>query len=79
MTFARMGAQATGIDFSEKAIEKATEFSKQLNLDTTFICCDIYEAPKYLKDQFDIVFTSYGTIGWLPDLDKWATVVSQFL
>ena len=79
MTFARMGAQATGIDFSEKAIEKATEFSKQLNLDTTFICCNIYEAPKYLKDQFDIVFTSYGTIGWLPDLDKWAKVVSQFL
>jgi SAM-dependent methyltransferase len=79
MTFARMGAQATGIDFSEKAIEKATEFSKQLNLDTTFICCDIYEALKYLKDQFDIVFTSYGTIGWLPDLDKWAKVVSQFL
>ena len=79
MTFARMGAQATGIDFSEKAIEKATEFSKQLNLDTTFICCDIYEAPKYLKGQFDIVFTSYGTIGWLPDLDKWAKVVSQFL
>lgn len=79
MTFARMGAQATGIDFSEKAIEKATEFSKQLNLDTTFICCDIYEAPKYLKDQFDIVFTSYGTIGWLPDLDKWAKVVSHFL
>lgn len=79
MTFARMGALATGIDFSEKAIEKATEFSKQLNLDTTFICCDIYEAPKYLKDQFDIVFTSYGTIGWLPDLDKWAKIVSQFL
>ncbi|WP_396146617.1 class I SAM-dependent methyltransferase [Flavobacterium sp.] len=79
MTFARMGAQATGIDFSEKAIEKASEFSKQLNLDATFICCDIYDAPKYLKDQFDIVFTSYGTIGWLPDLDKWAKVVSHFL
>ena len=79
MTFARMGAQATGIDFSEKAIEKATEFSKQLNLDTTFICCDIYEAPKCLNEQFDIVFTSYGTIGWFPDLDKWAKVVSHFL
>lgn len=79
MTFSRMGAQATGIDFSEKAIEKATEFSKQLNLDTTFICCDIYEATKYLNEQFDIVFTSYGTIGWFPDLDKWAKVVSHFL
>ena len=35
--------------------------------------------PQYLDKQFDIVFTSYGTIGWLPDLDKWAHIVSQFL
>jgi SAM-dependent methyltransferase len=28
---------------------------------------------------FDIVFTSYGTIGWLPDLDAWAEIVSHFL
>ena len=28
---------------------------------------------------FDIVFTSYGTIGWLPDLDRWAEIVSWFL
>ena len=33
----------------------------------------------YLDKQFDIVFTSYGTIGWLPDIDKWAKIVSKFL
>jgi SAM-dependent methyltransferase len=32
-----------------------------------------------LDKKFDIVFTSYGTIGWLPDLNKWAQVISQFL
>jgi SAM-dependent methyltransferase len=79
MTFARMGAKATGIDFSDKAVEKAREFSAKLNLDTSFICCDIYDAPKHIDEQFDIVFTSYGTIGWFPDLDKWAKVVSHFL
>jgi len=44
-----------------------------------FICCDIYDLPKHLDQKFDIVFTSYGTIGWLPDLDKWAKIVSQYV
>ena len=69
----------TVLDISEKAIEKAREINKQLNLNTTFICCDIYDLPNHLNEKFDIVFTSYGTIGWLPDLNKWAKVVSHFL
>ncbi len=79
LSFARMGSVATGIDFSEKAIEKAKELNKQLNLNAQFVCCDVYEAPNVIDEKFDIVFTSYGTIGWLPDLDKWAKVVSHFL
>jgi SAM-dependent methyltransferase len=79
MSFSRMGAQATGVDLSNKAIEKAKEFNTQLGLDARFICCDLYDLPNHLHEQFDIVFTSYGTIGWLPDLDKWAKVVAQFL
>ena len=79
MTFSRMGAKATGIDLSDKAIDRAREFTVNLNLETTFICCDLYDAPNYLDEKFDIVFTSYGTIGWLPDLDKWANVIAHFL
>jgi len=79
MTFSRMGAKATGVDLSDKAIEKAKEFNAQLGLDAQFICCDLYDLPNHLDEQFDIVFTSYGTIGWLPDLNKWAKVVSKFL
>lgn len=79
LSFARMGAKATGVDLSDKAIEKAREFNTQLGLEAQFICCDLYDLPNHLNEQFDIVFTSYGTIGWLPDLDKWAKVVLQFL
>lgn len=79
ISFARMGAKSTGVDLSDKAIAKAKEFNKTLHLDAKFICCDIYDLPNHLDEQFDIVFTSYGTIGWLPDLDKWANVVSSFL
>ena len=79
LSLARMGAKVTGIDLSEIAIEKAIEFNQLLSLDTKFICCDIYDLPNYLNEKFDIVFTSYGTIGWLPDLSKWANIVSKYL
>ncbi len=79
ISLTRLGAKATGVDLSDKAIERAREFNAQLGLDAAFICCDIYDAPKHLDEKFDIVFTSYGTIGWLPDLDKWAKIVAHFL
>ena len=79
MTFARMGANVTGIDLSDKAIEKAKNFASKLNLDSKFVCCDVYDATNHIDEKFDIVFTSYGTIGWLPDLKEWAKVISHFL
>lgn len=79
LSLARLGAKCTGIDLSDKAIEKAQEFNEKLGLDANFICCDIYDTPKYIDKKFDIVYTSYGTIGWFPDLDKWAKVISHFL
>jgi 2-polyprenyl-3-methyl-5-hydroxy-6-metoxy-1,4-benzoquinol methylase len=79
ISLSRLGAEVTGVDLSDKAIESARQIAKDTDSNTTFICCDIYDLTKYLDKQFDIVFTSYGTIGWLPDLDKWAKIVSQFL
>lgn len=79
ISLSRLGAKVTGVDLSDKAIEKANELAIKTKSQTTFICCDIYDLPKHLDKQFDIVFTSYGTIGWLPDLDKWAKIVSRFL
>jgi len=74
-----LGAKVTGVDFSEKAIKRAKELALKTELEATFICSDIYELPKVLNQKFDIVYTSYGTIGWLPDLEKWAGIISNFL
>ncbi|WP_396194069.1 class I SAM-dependent methyltransferase [Flavobacterium sp.] len=79
LSLARMGAEVTGVDLSDKAIARAQEIAQKLNLESTFVCCDIYDAPNFISKKFDIVFTSYGTIGWFPDLEKWAKVVSHFL
>ncbi|SHK53041.1 class I SAM-dependent methyltransferase [Epilithonimonas mollis] len=79
ISLSRMGAKATGIDLSDKAIENALQIAKDTGSDTRFICCDVYDLPNHLDGQFDMVYTSYGTIGWLPDLDLWAKVISKFL
>jgi SAM-dependent methyltransferase len=76
---ARMGATVVGVDLSDKAIDKATEIVGKMNLNAKFIQCDIYDLKNHLDEQFDIVFTSYGTIGWLPDMNRWAEIVSHFL
>ena len=79
ISLGRLGANVTGIDLSDKAIESAKQIAKDTNSNAKFICCDIYDLPNHLDEKFDIVFTSYGTIGWLPDLDKWAKIISKFL
>ena len=79
ISLSRLGASTVGVDFSDKAIEKANKLNKKEDGNTRFICSDIYDLPNHLNEKFDIVFTSYGTIGWLPDINKWGTIVSQFL
>lgn len=75
----RMGARVLGVDLSDKAIDKANWLAEQCGTDTKFICADVYDTPNHIDEKFDIVFTSYGTVGWLPDMDRWAAVVNHFL
>ncbi len=79
ISMSRLGADVVGVDLSDKAIDVAREIADETGQTTAFICCDIYSLPQHLSQKFDIVFTSYGTIGWLPDLDRWGEIVSQFL
>ncbi len=88
MSWEREGAIVTGVDLSDEAIKLANEIKDELKLNAEFICANIYDLVNSLKvstsggdleGAFDIVFTSYGTIGWLPDLNKWAAIVSYFL
>lgn len=79
LSLARLGSKVTGIDFSEDAIAKAKSLNEKLGLDAEFICCDVYDTLQHITEKYDIVYTSYGTIGWLPDLDKWASVIANAL
>ena len=79
LDWARRGALVTGVDLSDNAIQEATQLNKELGLNARFVCCNVYDTSLYVKEFFDIVFTSYGTIGWLPDLQPWANMIAERL
>lgn len=79
MSFARMGAKATGIDLSDEGIKEAQRLNKEINADATFVVSNVYDVPKTVSETFDIVFTSYGVVGWLPNLDVWAEIIAEKL
>lgn len=79
LSWARLGAKVTGIDLSSEAIQLAQQISKDADLESKFVATDVYSVGDHVSDKFDIVFTSYGTIVWLDDLDKWAHVIADKL
>jgi SAM-dependent methyltransferase len=78
-SWARLGARVTGVDFSDEAIAFARTLSRKIGVAAEFVCSNIYDLPEMLNGEFEIVFTSYGVLCWLPDLWKWASVISHFL
>lgn len=88
LCWARLGANVTGVDLSDAAINEAKRLNDEMGLNAKFVCSNVYDLKENLKmspegkdleGAFDIVFTSYGVIGWLPDLDKWASLIACYL
>ena len=79
MSWSRLGAKCTGVDISEEGVKLARALKEELQLDAQFVCCNVLDTSQHISEQFDIVFTSYGTIGWLPDLQPWAQMISERL
>ena len=76
-SWARRGARVTAVDFSANAIDQARRISAELGVDVRYVHSNIYELG--LDERFDIVYTSWGVLGWLPDLHEWARVVARHL
>ena len=79
ISWARQGADVTGVDFSENAIQLARHLAERLRTPANFICSDLYDLLKVLSEEYDIVYTSYGVINWIHDITRWAEIVSHFL
>ena len=77
ISFARKGAKVTAVDFSDVAIREAKKLAKETNTCVNFIESNVLDLK--INKKFDIVFSSYGVIGWIPDLNAWAATISTHL
>ncbi|WP_344144021.1 class I SAM-dependent methyltransferase [Kribbella yunnanensis] len=79
LSWARLGAAVTGLDFSAAAIAAARQLADEVGLAARFVQADVYDAADVLEEQYDIVIATYGVLMWLPDLAEWARVVARLL
>ena len=77
ISLAKLGAKVTAVDFSNVAINEAKKISKEMNIKVDFLERNVLELN--IKKKFDVIFSSYGVVGWLPDLKKWGHIISTHL
>lgn len=75
----RRGAVATGLDFSAAAIDVARRLAEETGLEARFVHGTVGDAPRLTPGPFDLVFTTWGTICWLPDVKVWAKAIASVL
>lgn len=82
LSWARLGARVTGIDFSEPAVRTARDLAERIGAAdrARFVVSDVDHASDAVGgERFDIVYTGLGALVWLPDLVRWASVVASLL
>jgi len=76
IAFARRGARTVGLDLSSESITRARELAPSVQ----FVQSNVYDAVEVLGAQrFDVIYTGKGALCYLPDLTRWADVVTRLL
>ena len=79
LDLARAGARVTGVDYAEAAVSRARALAAQLGLEARFLQANVCDPAAEVGGGYDLVFTSWGVLGWLPDLSAWAGLIGRAL
>lgn len=80
LSLARLGARMSGLDFSAPALDVARRLASDCDAVIDYVVSDVYDAVGALgAGQFDFVYTGIGALCWIPDVARWAGVVSALL
>ena len=74
-----LGALVTGVDISDEAIRFARQLSSDSGIQVRYVCSDIYDFFATARERYDNVFSSYGVLCWLSDLNAWGRGVAGCL
>jgi len=82
LTMARAGAVVTGLDFSPAAVGAARDLAGRAGLAdrAEFVCAEVCGAAEALGHRtFDVVYVSFGSLCWLPSVERWAEQVGSLV
>jgi SAM-dependent methyltransferase len=79
LCLARRGVSCVGLDFSPRAIAAARLLQQRTGLDARFVEGNVYDARALIEGSFDMVYVTWGAVGWLPDIGRWADTVASLL
>jgi SAM-dependent methyltransferase len=79
LSWVRLGARATGLDFSHEAIEAARALASESGLNCAFRCANVLDQQNDWESKFDRLVTSFGVLCWLANLDRWASNIAYYL
>lgn len=79
LALARRGARVTGLDIADEAISEARKLTDRCGLQADWVVANVVDHQPFLDGRSDLVFTSYGTIGWIPELSAWANNIFRYL
>lgn len=72
-------ARCVGFDISTAFLRQAKELAKIAGHACEFVESDVYAIPKRFNGAFDVVFTTVGVFGWMPDMTGFFTTVRRLL
>ncbi len=79
LSWARLGARVTGLDFSAVAVQRASSLATTMGIDARFVQADAQQLPAELAGAFDVVFASYGVLPWIANVRAWMTAAATAL
>jgi SAM-dependent methyltransferase len=77
ISWALLGATATGVDFSAPAPGAARSIARQMQVDVSFVQSDVLQLD--LGRQFDMVVATHGVLCWIPDIGAWCRTAARHL
>ena len=81
LSLSRLGTRSvTGIDFSQPALDAASQLATDCGATISYVKSEVYSAVEAVRSkQFDLVYTGIGALCWLPDIGHWAQIVAALL
>jgi ubiquinone/menaquinone biosynthesis C-methylase UbiE len=80
LSIKHMGAgRCVGFDISDGFIVQARQLAGASGIPCEFVHTNAYEIPHTYDGQFDLLYISPATLGWMPDLQRFFQVAQRLL